>query len=544
MLTHAFMALAIAGAPRRPGPVCTLAGPPVQARWSGAIPVASTAEPPLRVVDDVPLAGSASRFDYQSLESASGRLFIAHMGAGQLVVFDVRAARVIVNLEGFPTVTGVLAVPAEHRAYASATGDHSVVVVDDATLKIVTRIPGPRFPDGIAYAPEERRIFVSDESGRRDFVIDATTNTVVAQIELAGEAGNTQYDRGSHCVIVAVQTENQLAVIDPVTATIVRRITLDNAVRYPHGVYIDAPHRLAFVAGQESATVGVLDLQTLQLRQVLPIGNDPDVLAFDPTLGRLYVAAESGVVAVFEERGGSLVQLGWYRAPKAHSVAVDPGTHRVYLPLADVSGQPVIRVLVPREPAVTWNFDSMPAGQPPAGFSFGRTGGGRVGHWIVQAAPDPPSPPNVLAQVDSDRTDYRFPVAAAPSPTFTDGSVSVKCKPVSGRVDRACGIVFRYQDENNYYLTRANALEDNVRFYYVKNGRRIQRANWSGKVTAGVWHELRVEFQGDHVEVYWDGTKRIDTHDQTFSGPGRVGVWTKADSYTLFDDLTARSWGS
>src|SRR3989441_11801026 len=158
-----------------------------------------------------------------------------------------------------------------------------------------------------------------------------------------------------------------------------------------------------------------------------------------------------------------------------------------------------------------------------AAFAFGRTGGGRVGHWIVQSASDAPSPPHVLAQVDSDRTDYRFPGAAAPSPTFTDGSLSVRCKPVSGHVDRACGLVFRYQDENDYYLTRANALEDNVRFYYVKNGRRIQLANWSGKVTSGVWHEPRVEFQGDHVEVYWDGTKRIDAHDRTFSGPGRVG---------------------
>jgi DNA-binding beta-propeller fold protein YncE len=301
------------------------------------------------MVADVSLPGSASRFDYQSLEPAAGRLFISHMGAGQLVAFDVRAGRVIGNVDGFPTVTGVLAVPAEHRAYASATRDHAVVVVDDSTLQVVARVPGPRFPDGIAYAPEERRVFVSDESGRRDFVIDARTNIVVAPIELGGEAGNTQYDPGSHCVIVAVQTANQLAVIDPATAIIVRRITLDKAVRYPHGVYIDAPHRLAFVAGQESATLGVLDLKTLDLRQVLPIGNDPDVLAFDSALARLYVAAESGVVAVFAERDGSLVQLGWYRAPRAHSVAVDPMTHRVYLPLADVSGHPVLRVLVPSD---------------------------------------------------------------------------------------------------------------------------------------------------------------------------------------------------
>jgi DNA-binding beta-propeller fold protein YncE len=349
MLTHMFMAVTLAGAPQAPAPACTLAGPPVEAPWSGAVPPAPKAEAPLHVIGDIPLPGSASRFDYQSLAPATGRLFISHMGAGLLVVFDVRAGRVIGNLDGFPTVTGVLAVPAEHRAYASATGDHAVVVVDDSSLQIVARVPGPRFPDGIAYAPEQRRVFVSDESGRRDFVLDATTNTVVAQVELGGEAGNTQYDPGSHCVIVAVQTANQVAVIDPATAAIVRRITLDAAVRYPHGFYIDAPHRLAFIAGQESATLGVLDLQTLQLRQVLPIGSDPDVLAFDPTLGRLYVAAESGVVAVLGERDRSLSQLGWYRAPKAHSVAVDPATHRVYLPLADVGGRPVLRVLVPSD---------------------------------------------------------------------------------------------------------------------------------------------------------------------------------------------------
>src|SRR3989441_1213680 len=349
MLTRSLTALVLAATPQVPTPTCQLAGPPVEAHWSGAIPPASKAETPLRVVADVPLPGSGSRFDYQSLAPASGRLFISHMGAGQLVVFDVRAGRVIANLDGFPTVTGDLAVPVEHRAYASATGDHEVVVVNDSTFQTVARVPGPRFPDGIVYAPEERRVFVSDESGRRDFVIDATTNSLVAQIELDGGAGNTQYDPGSHCVIVAVQTANQLAVIDPATATIVRRVTLDRAVRYPHGFYIDAPHRLAFISGQESGTLGVLDLRTLQLRQVLPIGSDPDVLAFDPALGRLYVAAESGIVAVFEERDGSLAQLGWYRAPKAHSVAVDPATHRVYLPLADASGRPVLRILVPSD---------------------------------------------------------------------------------------------------------------------------------------------------------------------------------------------------
>ena len=128
---------ASASEPQAGTPVCTQAGPTIRANWSGTIPPAPTTDAPVRLVRDVPLPGSASRFDYQSLEPASGRLFISHMGDGQLVVFDVRGDSVMGNLNGFPTVTGVLAVPAERRAYASAAADHAVVVVDDSTLQVV-----------------------------------------------------------------------------------------------------------------------------------------------------------------------------------------------------------------------------------------------------------------------------------------------------------------------------------------------------------------------------------------------------------------------
>src|SRR5437763_13716577 len=142
MLTRTLTAMVLAATPQVPTQPCTLAGPPVEAHWSGAIPPASQAEAPLRVVTDVPLPGSASRFDYQRLAPASGRLFISHLGAGQLLVFDVRAGRVIANLDGFPTVTGVLAVPVAHRAYASATGARAVVVADDSPFRLVARVRG------------------------------------------------------------------------------------------------------------------------------------------------------------------------------------------------------------------------------------------------------------------------------------------------------------------------------------------------------------------------------------------------------------------
>ena len=194
--------------------------------------------------------------------------------------------------------------------------------------------------------------------------------------------------------------------------------------------------------------------------------------------------------------------------------------------------------------AMTWSFDGGSPGSQPRGFSFARTGSGHAGSWIVRAAPDAPSAPNVLAQEDDDRTDYRFPVAVEDSATFGDVSLSVRCKAVSGRVDQACGIVWRYRDENNYYLARANALEDNVNFYYVQDGRRREVKGARLKVISGAWHELRADMRGDHVDVYFDGAKVIDARDSRFTTPGKVGVWTKADSRTLFDDLTATPLGS
>jgi hypothetical protein len=191
----------------------------------------------------------------------------------------------------------------------------------------------------------------------------------------------------------------------------------------------------------------------------------------------------------------------------------------------------------------SWSFDSTAAGQPPAGFSFARGGSGSSGRWVVRAAADAPSAPNILAQEDSNRTSDRFLIAVADSPSFGNVRVSVRCKLVGGRVDQACGIVWRYRDQSNYYVARANALENNVRFYYVEKGRRRQLEGWNGQVLSGRWHELRADMRGDHVEVYFNGTKVIDARDSRFPTAGKVGVWTKADSRTLFDDLVASPLG-
>jgi len=146
----------------------------------------------------------------------------------------------------------------------------------------------------------------------------------------------------------------------------------------------------------------------------------------------------------------------------------------------------------------------------------------------------------VLAQEDSDRTSSRFALVVAPRDSMRNGMVEVRCLSLAGKTDRACGLVWRLRDADNYYLARANALEDNVRFYYVQNGSRKEIASWNGPVASCAWHTLRADMRDDHVEVYWDGQKVIDAHDAHFGNAGRVGLWTKADSRTLFDDLTMR----
>jgi hypothetical protein len=188
-----------------------------------------------------------------------------------------------------------------------------------------------------------------------------------------------------------------------------------------------------------------------------------------------------------------------------------------------------------------WDFEGLPIDQPPAGFTFGRTGSGRLGRWLVKDDKNAPSGAHVLAQLDSDSTSYRFPIAVAEELSFRDFRLFVRCKPMWGKVDQACGLVFRYRDENNYYVVRANALENNVRLYYVLNGKRQQFGDWNGPVSSGTWHELRVGAKGDQFEIYWNGKKVIEARDKTFREPGQIGVWTKADSLTYFDDLFAES---
>ena len=300
----------------------------------------------LALVAERLLPGPANRFDYQSIDTVTRRLYMNHMNAGRTVVFDLDARRVVGEIKDVPRATGVLAVPQQHAVYISAAGAHEVAIVDDRTLSITSRVGGIQFPDGIAFAPEVNKVFVSDESGGTDVVIDANTRKKRSTIDLGGEAGNTHYDSVSHCILVAVQTRNQLVAIDPVSERIVQRYDLPGS-DHPHGFTLDEEGRLAFISGEGNSELQVVDLRTMKVIQTLKVPDDPDVLAWDASWRRLYIAAESGVLAAYWLDGKTLRSIGSVRAPHAHTVSVDPRTHLVYLPLENVNGRPVLRIFEP-----------------------------------------------------------------------------------------------------------------------------------------------------------------------------------------------------
>ena len=182
--------------------------------------------------------------------------------------------------------------------------------------------------------------------------------------------------------------------------------------------------------------------------------------------------------------------------------------------------------------ADTVNFDNFKTGAAPPGWTATQTGSGSA-KWSVEKDDSVPSKPNVLKQSGQ----ATFPVCIKDDTSLKDGFVEVKFKQVSGKEDQAGGVIWRAKDSNNYYIARANALEDNVTIYHTINGKRVAFKNTNTKVTSGVWHTLRVEFHGNQFAVIFDGNKVIDATDESFANAGKVGVWTKADSVTAFDNF-------
>ena len=301
---------------------------------------------PLRRAALVALPGDTSRMDYTSLDNQRHRLFIAHLGQGEIIVVDTRTRHVVGRIPA-PGVHGVLAVPELGKVYVAASDSNEALTIDADTLTVVARTPTGGTPDGISYDPADNRVFVSDETGGEVAVLKATSGVGAGTVSLGGEVGNNSYDPVSRHILALDQTHDELDIINPATLTVIARHHLGHC-DHSHGLTLDSPTRRAFVACDGNDQLLTVDLDTFVETDHTGTGAGPDVVSLDPGLHRLYVAAESGTWTVFGTTNQHTRLIARrHLAAGAHTLAIDNTTHLVYVPLADTGGHPGLEILIP-----------------------------------------------------------------------------------------------------------------------------------------------------------------------------------------------------
>jgi DNA-binding beta-propeller fold protein YncE len=318
-----------------------------------AAPSAVGSQPlPLRTVASLPLGGHSPRFDYQTIDPVARRLYIAHQGDGTIITVDLAHRRIIGRIGGLPDVHGMLVVPALHRLFATATARHQLVTIDTRTGRVIARTPAGVVPDGIAYDPVGRQVFVSDERPAGALIVaNAATGRATATIPIGGSAGNVQYDPVARRVLVGVETHDELALIDPATRQITRRIPLPGCDAN-HSLLVDAAARLLIIGCSSNGRVLVVDADSFRVLRTIRGAGHVDVLALDAPRELVYAASENGIVSVIQLAHGEAPRLlgQTYLAARAHTIAVDPRTSLVYLPLGRSGGSSTLRIMRPNQP--------------------------------------------------------------------------------------------------------------------------------------------------------------------------------------------------
>jgi YVTN family beta-propeller protein len=302
----------------------------------------------LRLVKTINLPGPVGkRFDYLIVDPAIHRLYSSHLAAGVINVIDTRTDHLIKTIADTPGVEGVMLAPDLGKLYASDWYENKVAVIDLSTLEVVKKIPTAAKPDGIAYAAPFHKIFVSDERGKVEAVIDATRDVEVKQIHFPSETGMPVYDPVARKVYVNLQDSNRFAVINPATDAVEAEYTVGRC-RGNHGMAIDPEHHLAFLSCEGNRLMTVFDLNLHAPISYLKEAPGPDVVYFDPGLGRIYVACYSGAISVFqEETPRRFRKLEDFPVQYAvHSLAVDPTSHRVYAPEQRHNGRPASKLAI------------------------------------------------------------------------------------------------------------------------------------------------------------------------------------------------------
>lgn len=301
----------------------------------------------LKAVTDIPMSGGTNRWDYQSINYDNNRLYISHLGSNMVTVFDLNNQKVVKDIPLDASPYGILAVPQLHTIYVGVGGNNTVAVIDENTLEVTKYIQAGDTPDGLGYDPNTNKVFVTNEHGGTVTVIDASKNERIEDIPVGGTVGNTHFDPVSKKIYSVSGDDNTLVEINPVSDKVEN--TYETAgCSHPHGFYIDEQTHYALITCQGNNKIIVFDLDTKKILSTDTVGSNPDVLAFDPGLHHLYVAAQSGVISIFSVEKNNVKKVSeGFLADRAHTVSVDKNTHKVYFPLENVNGKPVLRILEP-----------------------------------------------------------------------------------------------------------------------------------------------------------------------------------------------------
>jgi len=322
------------------------AGESNDAAGDGAI----SARLPLVLVADVDLPGGATRFDYQDVDPDQGHLIVTHMNDGSVLFLDLGDGSVLKEVKNIPAARGVVVADDVGLVFVTSSPS-SLVLIDNKTMTETTRVGTGRGPDGVGWDPEDKVVGVSDQVDGALSLIPDSGNGTRKQIELGIETGNAIFDpsRGVFWITVVAETPpDQLVGIDPVAAEVKTTIDLPGCSG-AHGLRLHPDGKTAFVACEANSLLARVDLAQSTVIATAPTGMMPDVMEVDPGLGWIYVAAEDGDLTVFDITQPGVVPVGHHQpGPYAHSVAVDPATHRVFFPLqAGPNGTPVLRIMKP-----------------------------------------------------------------------------------------------------------------------------------------------------------------------------------------------------
>jgi DNA-binding beta-propeller fold protein YncE len=302
----------------------------------------------LRQVAKFDLPGPAGkRFDYLTIDEEDQFLLSAHLGPGILYVIDMRTNKVVKAIPGLPGITGLEFVPGIRKVYTSDWGEEKIGVVDLRSMTVRKRLVTEAKPNGSVYATPFHKVYVSNTLGKAVTVVDTDKDEIVQTIRFDSETGMPQYDSAVRKVYVNLRNTNEIAEIDPATDTLVGRYPVDGC-QFNHGMAVDSEHHRAFILCSGNRTFTAFALDTHKSIAHLPLPAGADVVKFDPSLGRIYVACSSGFISVFQAEGGERYRkLEDFAVERmVHSLAVDATSHRVYTPEEEENGQPVARMIV------------------------------------------------------------------------------------------------------------------------------------------------------------------------------------------------------